>query len=63
MIAGKTNVAPNMATTCWAPRPSMRGGDRRSSGRTTSPTGGVRPPWTSFQLNIDMTVSLPLSPV
>ena len=23
ITSGKTNVAPNMATTCWAPRPAV----------------------------------------
>src|SRR5215216_5767858 len=47
MTSGKTNVAPNIATTCWAPRPIVRVQDRRSSGRTTSPGGGVLPPCTT----------------
>ena len=33
MTSGKTNVAPNIATTCWAPMPTVRGQDSRSSGR------------------------------
>jgi hypothetical protein len=44
MTAGKTNVAPNIATTCWAPRPVIRSADSRSPGRTTAPGGGVLPP-------------------
>jgi hypothetical protein len=44
IIAGNTNVAPNIATTCWAPRPAIRSDDSRSPGRTTEPGGGVRPP-------------------
>ena len=40
---GKTKVAPNIATTCWAPRPTVRGHDSRSSARTTAPGGGVLP--------------------
>src|SRR3954463_5873752 len=32
MTMGKTNVAPNIATTCWAPMPMVRGHDSRSSG-------------------------------
>ena len=43
MTIGNTNVAPNIATTCWAPRPTVRGHDSRSSGFTTSPGGGVFP--------------------
>ena len=38
MISGKTKVAPNIATTCWAPTPMVFGQDSRSSGRTTSPS-------------------------
>ena len=36
MTSGKTKVAPNIATTCWAPRPTVLPHDRRSSGATTS---------------------------
>ncbi len=43
MIAGKTKVAPNIATTCCAPRPPIRSQDSRSPGRTTAPGGGVLP--------------------
>ena len=43
MTSGNTNVAPNIATTCWTPIPTVRGHDSRSSGRTTSPGGGVLP--------------------
>ena len=43
MSTGKTNVAPNMASTCCAPRPTVRPHDSRSSGRTTSPGAGARP--------------------
>ncbi len=43
MIAGNTNVAPNIATTCCAPRPAIRSEESRSPGRTTAPAGGVRP--------------------
>ena len=49
MISGKTNVAPNIATTCWAPRPTVRPQDSRSSGATASPGGGVLPSCTTFQ--------------
>src|SRR4051812_632010 len=49
MMRGKTKVAPNIATTCWAPRPTVRPQPSRSSGATTSPGARVRPsPW-SFQ--------------
>ena len=37
MMIGNTNVAPNIATTCWAPSPIVLGQDSRSSGLTTSP--------------------------
>ena len=43
MMSGKTNVAPNMATTCCAPMPTVSGHDSRSSGATASPSGGVFP--------------------
>ena len=43
MIGGSTKVAPNIARTCWIPMPVVRGQDIRSSGRTTSPGGGVFP--------------------
>ena len=43
MMAGNTKVAPNIATTCWAPRPAIRSPDSRSPGRTTAPGGGVLP--------------------
>ncbi len=43
MTIGKTNVAPNMAMTCCAPMPIVRGHDSRSSGATASPSGGVLP--------------------
>src|SRR5215217_1810845 len=52
---GNTKVAPNIATTCCAPRPTIRGQDRRSSTRTTAPGGGVLPSWTTRQLNRAMT--------
>jgi hypothetical protein len=44
ITAGKTKVAPNIATTCCAPSPAIRSEDSRSPGRTTAPGGGVRPP-------------------
>ncbi len=43
MSTGATKLAPNIATTCWAPSPAVRGHDSRSSGRTTAPGAGVRP--------------------
>jgi hypothetical protein len=43
MTSGNTKVAPNMATTCCAPMPIVRGQDNRSSGATASPNGGVFP--------------------
>ena len=48
ITSGKTNVAPNMATTCWAPSPIVLPHGSRSSGATGSPGAGV----TSRQLNI-----------
>ncbi len=45
---GKTNVAPNIATTCWAPSPIVLPHGSRSSGATGSPGAGS----TSRQLNI-----------
>ncbi len=48
MITGKTNVAPNIATTCCAPSPTVLPHGSRSSGATGSPGAGV----TSRQLNI-----------
>ena len=56
MISGNTNVAPNIATTCWAPSPTVRPHDSRSSGATAAPGGGVLPSYTSFQ-PIAMTAS------
>src|SRR6185436_17161868 len=47
MSIGNTKVAPNIATTCWAPRPTVLGHDSRSSGATTS--FGPRVPSCSFQ--------------
>ena len=43
MTRGKTNVAPNMATTCWAPMPTVRPHVRRSFGATARPGAGVLP--------------------
>lgn len=44
--SGTRNVAPNIATTCWAPMPIVRGHVIRSSGRTISPGRIVFPsPW------------------
>ena len=57
ITSGNTNVAPNMATTCWAPRPAVRPQLSRSIGPTASPGGGVFPSCTTVQLNIDMTAS------
>src|SRR6476646_5715465 len=45
---GNTKVAPNIATTCWAPRPTVLPQGSRSSGATGSPGAGV----TTRQLNI-----------
>src|SRR5258708_37343223 len=38
---GTRNVAPNIATTCWAPMPMVRGQLSRSSGATTAASGGT----------------------
>ena len=43
IATGNRNVAPNMATTCWAPNPMVRGQDSRSSGRTTGRSRRWRP--------------------
>ena len=43
MTSGKTKVAPNIATTCWAPRPTVLPHDSRSSGATTSSGPKVLP--------------------
>ena len=51
MMSGKTNVAPNIATTCWAPSPTVRPQLSRSSGLTTSPGARVLPSPCSFQPN------------
>ena len=40
---GTRNVAPNIATTCWAPKPIVRGHESRSSGRTMASVATVRP--------------------
>src|SRR6476646_2916373 len=49
MMIGKTNVAPNIATTCCAPTPTVFGQDSRSSGFTGVPRGrGLSIP-TGFQ--------------
>src|SRR5688572_6607427 len=47
---GKTKVAPNMATTCWAPRPIVLPHGRRCIGSTACPGAGS----TTSHLNIDM---------
>jgi hypothetical protein len=47
MINGNTNVAPNMATTCWAPRPTVLPHDSLLSGATMS--FGPSVPSCSFQ--------------
>ncbi len=43
---GTRKVAPNIATTCWAPMPMVRGQLSRSSGATTSASDG-----TGFQVS------------
>src|SRR4051812_25364014 len=49
MMSGNTNVAPNIATTCWAPSPAVRPHESRSSGATTSVGPRVFPSPYSFQ--------------
>ena len=49
MTSGKTKVAPNIATTCWAPSPTVLPHDSRSSGATTSSGPIVLPSPCSFQ--------------
>ena len=46
---GTRNVAPNIATTCWAPMPIVRGQLSRSSGATTAASCG-----TAFQVSADL---------
>src|SRR4051794_10146457 len=48
---GNTNVAPNIATTCWAPTPTVLPHGSRWRGPTASPGWGL----TTSHLNIDMT--------
>ena len=48
ITSGKTNVAPNIATTCCAPSPTVLPHGSRSSGATGSPGAG----FTTRQLNI-----------
>ena len=48
ITSGNTKVAPNIATTCWAPSPTVLPQGSRSSGATGSPGAGS----TSRQLNI-----------
>ncbi|GAB0105230.1 hypothetical protein JMUB6875_42080 [Nocardia sp. JMUB6875] len=59
---GATKLAPNMATTCCAPSPNVRGHDNRSSGRTTAPGAGVLPSPCTVQRTPN-TINRPLSPV
>src|SRR4029079_17599289 len=47
---GKMNVAPNMATTCWAPRPTVLPQASRWCGATASPGLGS----TRSHLHIDI---------
>ena len=43
MTSGNTKVAPNMATTCWAPRPDGLAPGQPLVRPTASPGGGVAP--------------------
>lgn len=47
---GTRKVAPNIATTCWAPMPMVRGQLSRSSGATTNVPSWVGS--TCFQLSM-----------
>src|SRR4051794_24478188 len=49
ITSGNTNVAPNMATTCWAPSPTVLPHARRWWGATGSPGAGS----TTSHLNSD----------
>ena len=59
---GTRKVAPNIATTCWAPMPMVRGQLSRSSGATTAASAG-----TGFQVSgitvLDYTPSQAISRV
>src|SRR5699024_8852552 len=57
MMSGNTNVAPNIATMCCAPRPIVRGQLRRSPGATAAPGAMFLPSPCSFHPNADMTHS------
>lgn len=54
IMTGKTNVPPNIATTCCAPTPAVFGQLRRSSVMTATPGGGGS---TRFHANIDIASS------
>src|SRR5687767_6471428 len=56
MMIGNTNVAPNMAMTCWAPSPVVLPQLSRCCGATGSPGAGS----TRSHLNIDIAVLLAL---
>ena len=58
MITGTMNVAPNMATTCCRPMPTVIGTDSRSSGATTVPGSMLRPSPCSFQVNMSLIVTI-----
>src|SRR5687768_7418837 len=58
MMIGNTNVAPNIATTCWAPMPTVLPHMSRWSGATGCPGAGS----TTVHLNIDMTYLLVRAP-
>src|SRR5690606_12748027 len=48
--SGTRKVAPNMATTCWAPKPIVRGQESRSSGRTIASGLTLAPSPCSFHM-------------
>src|SRR6476620_10815685 len=58
MITGTMNVAPNMATTCCSPMPTVIGADSLSSGATTVPGEMLRPSPCSFQVNMSLLVTM-----
>ena len=55
ITSGKTKVAPNIATTCWAPSPTVLPHGSLWCGATATPGAGS----TTSHLNIDIRGSLP----
>src|SRR5690625_6126862 len=52
--SGTRKVAPNIATTCWAPIPIVKGQVRRSSGLTMASGAMVRPSPCRVQRNMGL---------